>query len=79
MQNKIEAAQKEFQHSTTLYNQQLEQDKKAAEDEEVNPEETTVEKSMVAMSSVGVRATSEQVTDSALKVSENAVKRRKCG
>ena len=49
------------------------------EDADADPEQITAEKLMVIMSSAGVRATSDQVKDLALKLSEKAVKRRTCG
>ena len=79
LQTKIEGAQKELQDNTAQYNQQLELDKQAAEEVNVDPDEISAEKLMIIMSNVGVHATAEQVTTFAQKLSENAVKRRKCG
>ena len=79
LQTKIEGAQKELQENTAQYNQQLEQDKQAAEEAAVDPDEISAEKLMIIMSNVGMHATAEQVQSFALKLSENAVKRRKCG
>ena len=76
---KIEGAQKELQDHTAQYNLQLEQDKKTAEEVNVDPDEISAEKLMIIMSNVGVHATAEQVTTFAQKLSENAMKRRKCG
>lgn len=78
MQNKIETTQKDLQNTTMWYNQQLEKDKQTAETDEM-AEEITAENFLAVMSSVGMHATSEQVKDSAQKLSESAVKRRKCG
>ena len=79
LQTKIEGAQKELQDNTTQYNKQLEQDKQAAEEANVDLDEITAEKLMIIMSNVGVHATAEQVQIFASKLSENAAKRRKCG
>ena len=79
LQTKIEGAQKELQDNTTQYNKQLEQDKQAADEANVDPDEITAEKLMIIMSNVGLHATAEQVQTFASKLSENAVKRRKCG
>lgn len=64
---------------TTLYNQQLEKDRQAAEEVNVDPDEISAEKLITIMANVGVHATAEQVKNFASKLSENAVKRRKCG
>ena len=79
LQTKIEGAQKELQENTAQYNQQLEQDKQAAEEAAVDPDEISAEKLMIIMSNVGMHAAAEQVQSFALKLSENAVTRRKCG
>ena len=79
LQAKIEGAQKELQEHTAQYNLQLEQDKKTAEEVNVDPDEISAGKLMIIMSNVGVHATAEQVMTFAQKLSENAVKRRKCG
>ena len=77
LQGKIESAQ-ELQDKMTLYNKQLEKDKQTAEEVNVDPDQITAEKLMIIMSNVGMHATSQQVQDFALKLSENATKRRKC-
>ena len=79
VQSKIEAAQKELQQSTELYNQQLEKEKQASDDSNVDPEELTPENIMTIMATVGVNATHQQIQDFAKKLGENVTKRRKCG
>ena len=77
-QTKIEAAQKDLQETTNLYNQQLEKDKQV-EDEQPLPEEPAAENLLTVMASIGLTATTEQVKEFAQKLSENVMKRRKCG
>ena len=79
VQSKIEAAQKELQQSTELHNQQLEKEKQASDDSNVDPEELTPENIMTIMATVGVNATPQQIQDFAKKLGENVTKRRKCG
>ena len=79
VQSKIESAQKELQQSTELYNQQLEKEKQASDDTNVDPEELTPENIMTIMASVGVNATQLQIQDFAKKLGKNVTKRRKCG
>ena len=79
LQSKIESAQKDLQQATTLYNKQLEEDKQATADSNVDPDELTPENLMAIMASVGVQATSTQIQDFAHKLVENVSKRRKCG
>ena len=76
-QSKIEAAQKDLQETTNLYNQQLEQEKQVAE--EPLPEELAAENLLTVMANIGLSATPEQVKELAQKLSENVMKRRKCG
>ena len=76
-QVKIEAAQKDLQETTTRYNQQLEKDK--VEDEAHLPEELAAENLLTVMTSIGLTATQEQIKEFAQKLSENVMKRRKCG
>lgn len=78
IQTKIESAQKELQETTVLYNQQLEKDKQQEEDSSM-PDEISGENLLTVMASIGVSATSEQVKQFADKLSENVMKRRKCG
>ena len=70
-QSKIETAQKELQETTNLYNQQLEQEKQAAE--EPLPEELAAENLLTVMANIGLSATPEQVKELAQKLSENEV------
>ena len=79
LQGKIEAAQKDLQQATTMYNQELEKDKKAAEEANVDPDELTTDNLMAIMASVGVQATQSQIQDFASELVENVAKRRKCG
>ena len=65
--------------ATTMYNQELEKDKQAAEEANVDPDELTPENLMAIMASVGVQATQSQIQDFASKLVENVAKRRKCG
>ena len=76
-QSKIETAQKELQETTNLYNQQLEQEKQAAE--EPLPEELAAENLLTVIANIGLSATPDQVKELAQKLSENVMKRRKCG
>ena len=77
-QVKIEAAQKELQETTTLYNQQLEKDKQVEEDPQL-PEELAAENLLTVMTSIGLTASQEQIKEFAQKLRENVMKRRKCG
>lgn len=79
LQSKIENAQKDLQQATTLYNKQLEEDKQATAESNVDPDELTPENLMAIMASVGVQATTTQIQDFAHKLVENVAKRRKCG
>lgn len=79
LQSKIESAQKDLQQATTLYNQQLEKDRQAADETNMDPDELTTENLMAIMASVGVQATQSQIQDFASKLVENVAKRRKCG
>ena len=63
LQSKIEEAQKELQQTTELYNQQLEKEKQASDDANVDPDELTPENIMTIMASVGVNATQTQIQD----------------
>ena len=76
-QSKIEAAQKDLQETTNLYNQQLEQEKQVAE--EPLPEELAAENLLTVMANIGLSATPDQVKELAQKLSENVMKSRKCG
>ena len=78
IQARIEVAQKELQETTTLYNQQLEKDKQVEDDQQL-PEELAAENLLTVMASIGHSPTTEQVKEFAQKLSENVVKRRKCG
>ena len=77
VQAKIKTAQKELQETTHLYNQQLEKDKQTQDEETCK---TNLSRNLLTvMASIGVSATSEQVKQFADKLSENVMKRRKCG
>ena len=78
IQARIEVAQKELQETTTLYNQQLEKDKQVEDDQQL-PEELAAENLLTVMASIGHSPTTEQVKEFAQKLSENVVKRWKCG
>ena len=77
LQGKIEAAQKELQQTTELYNQQLEKEKQVSDDANVDPDELTPENIMTIMASVGVNATQTQIQEFTKKL--GVTKRRKCG
>ena len=71
LQGKIEAAQKDLQQATSMYNQQLEKEKQAADESNIDPEELTPENLTAIMASVGVIATPAQIQDFAHKLGEN--------
>lgn len=77
LQGKIEEAQKELLQHTDSYNQQLEQEKKLAE-EEIADGELTEEKLNGIFQAIGLTPNAEQLK-AFTKQLESAAKRRKCG